>query len=415
MRRGSVGNAAPGRLSRNTLRRKLLILAPFYSDTPFRGYEKLLLHHLNTLPSEYEVDLITLALDGVRVCDWPKGVRRHFKVHLGFVDLFCGLFSVVWSLFPIQCWKFLSPAFSRAISKATSECSYDYVLCYMVRSYAAVPPSLREITTVFGIDPLTLSYRFSAAKSRFHYRIIYLLEAWLMYRLETRAASESRRYALITARDAKNFRDKLGISRQIDVVRYGCDVVEQRRSLDLRDKGLIVVTGNGSYAPNVRALSYLLEEVWPIIRQYGNFRLEIIGGDLHPNIVYLASRYPDISVVGHVPSVSERISEALASLCLTDLDVGVQTKLLESMACGTPAICSRAGANGLDAVDGEHFLIAESAKEVAIALKRLQGSDSYWELISLKCYEFVRDHHKWSDSSADLKVVLTGDERVRGF
>lgn len=389
---------------------KLLILAPFYSDTPFRGYEKLLLHHLNAISNEYEIDLVTLAVDGRRACSRPKGVRRHFKVRIGCTDFVRGFFSVVWTISPFQCWKFMSPAFSRALARATSECQYDDVLCYMVRSYVAVPPSLRKITTVFGIDPLTLSYRFSAARSKFHFKIVYLLEAWLMRRLEKRAVSESRRYALITSRDVRNFRKKLGICRRIDVVRYGCDLLEQRRSLDSRDKGLVVVTGNGSYAPNVRALSYLLEEVWPIIRNYGNFRLEIVGGDIHPRIRSLAARYCDVTVVGYVSSVSARISEALASLCLTDVDVGVQTKLLESMACGTPAICSRASANGLNAVDGQDLLVADSAKEVALALKRLQSSESHWGFISLQGYEFVRNHHKWSDSTADLKAVLSHEQ-----
>jgi len=392
------------------LKPKLLVVAPFYSDTPFRGYEKFLLHHLNAFSNDYEIDLVTLAFDGRRACDRPKGVRHHVKVRLGFFDFLRGAFSVVWTLSPIQCWKFISPAFARALARVTSERKYDHVLCYMVRSYVAVPPSLHKATTVFGIDPLTLSYRFSAEKSIFHYRIGYLLEAWLIRRLETRAVSESRRYALITARDVQNFSKRLGIRKRIDVVRYGCGLLEQRRSLDQRDKGLVVVTGNGSYSPNVRALVYLLVEVWPIIRSYGNFRLEIIGGDTHPKIRSLAARYCDVTVVGYVSSVSERIAGALASLCLADVDVGIQTKLLESMACGTPAICSRASANGLNAVDGQHLLVADSAKAVAVALKRLQSNESHWGLISLQGYEFVRNHHKWSDSAADLKTILSHDQ-----
>jgi glycosyltransferase involved in cell wall biosynthesis len=152
---------------------------------------------------------------------------------------------------------------------------------------------------------------------------------------------------------------------------------------------------------------FILKEVWPIISRYNVFRLEIIGASVHPKIRRLASHFADVSVVGYVPSIEERLSSALASLCLVELDVGVQTKLLESMACGTPAVCGRASAEGIGATADQHLVVADSPQSVADALKRLRDSAEYWERLSMQGREFVRSHHQWSESAVDLLRILS--------
>src|SRR3546814_2144411 len=50
---------------------------------------------------------------------------------------------------------------------------------------------------------------------------------------------------------------------------------------------------------------------------------------------------------------------------------GVQNKLLEAMAMARPVVASPAAATGIDAVDGEHLIVAEGGAAMADALCRL--------------------------------------------
>ncbi len=50
---------------------------------------------------------------------------------------------------------------------------------------------------------------------------------------------------------------------------------------------------------------------------------------------------------------------------------GVQNKLLEAMAMARPVVASAAAATGIDAVDGDHLLVADGAAAMADAIARL--------------------------------------------
>ena len=56
-----------------------------------------------------------------------------------------------------------------------------------------------------------------------------------------------------------------------------------------------------------------------------------------------------------------RIPVAEAAVCVVPIRQGGGTrlKILEAMALGTPVVATSKGAEGLDAVDGEHLLLAD--------------------------------------------------------
>jgi glycosyltransferase involved in cell wall biosynthesis len=387
-------------------RAKLLVIAPFCAEVPLRGYEKFLLHHITELVKYYDVDLVTLARSGLRKLHYPVGVTNHTVVHSNFFSRLIGGVLCLLKGLPIQCSEFYAPAFRRTIEKIVLSNDYDSVACYMARTFAAVPSELHTKTVVFAIDPLFVSYRFSARVSGFLHRIAYSIEGSLICRFESRIIKSTRSFALISQHDVRRYLRLFRPQRGIDLIRYGVNLANSNLPLVGRDSRMLVVSGSGFYAPNVRALQYLLKSVWPEVSKLGYFRLKIIGADTDPQVRLLAEAFPDVEVLGFVNNIFEHLSNAFACLCLVDLDVGVQTKLLEAMACGTPTICSQASSKGVGSVDGKEVLIANTPAEIVKALLALRASPSSWRSISENAYEFIDRRYRWAYSSQDLLRIL---------
>jgi glycosyltransferase involved in cell wall biosynthesis len=387
-------------------RRRLLVIAPFCAEVALRGYEKFLRFHLPDLILHYDVDLVTLGSFGRRALHRSPGVASQTVVPSSLMSRVVGGLLCLLRGLPTQCAEFCAPAFRRAIAKMVGSHDYDRVLCYMARTFVSVPSALHSKTIVFAIDPLLASYRLSARVSGFPLHVAYALEGFLVGRLESRIMTVARRYVLISSYDARRYVRLFRPPHGIDLIRYGSTPAKSIRPLPERDRGMLLVSGSGFYAPNVRALRYLLEAVWPEVRKRAGYRLRIIGADIDPHVRQLASTFPDVEVLGFVENVYDHLSSAFACLCLVDLNVGVQTKLLEAMSCGTPAICSRASRNGVGAKNGRDVLVATTPAEIVDALEALRESPELWKAISENAYGFICRRYLWEYSSQDLLTVL---------
>lgn len=387
-------------------RSRLLVIAPFCAEIPLRGYEKFLLHHIADLVKNYDVDLVTSDASGLRKLHYPSRLSSQTAVHSGIFSRVIGLVLCLLKGLPIQCAEFYTSPFRLTIKKMVLSRDYDKVVCYMARTFAVVPAELHAKTIVFAIDPLVVSYRLSARVSGFLMRIAYEIEGFLIGRFESTIIKNASDFALISEHDVRRYLRLFKPQNQIKLIRYGVNLAKSNKPLQFRDRRMLVVSGSGFYAPNVRALKYLLEFVWPEVSKLGYFSLKIIGAKIDPHIRNRAKAFSDIEVVGYVDNVFEYLSNAFACLCLVDLDVGVQTKLLEAMSCGTPAICSKASSKGVGAIDGREVLVAQSPLEVVSALNALRANTDKWQCISNNSYEFIDHRYQWANSSQDILKII---------
>lgn len=282
----------------------------------------------------------------------------------------------------------------------------------MTRVFPAIPVNAHDRTIVFAIDPLWVSYRLLSRVSNLFYKVAYALEGYRIRRLDHRIMCSASRYALISRHDIRRYGRLLRPPRDIDYIPYGCDLASENRLYQDRDPKILIVSGAWHYAPNVRALRYLLEDVWPAVHRLGYFKLRIIGANIDSEITTIINRNPDVELVGYVDSIYDHLSNAFAALCLVDLDVGVQTKVLEAMSCGTPVICNSSSNNGVRGQHRKDLLIANSPREILVALLELYRSRDLWESISSNAYSFIERNFLWSRSFKSLISIIDEENSI---
>ena len=103
--------------------------------------------------------------------------------------------------------------------------------------------------------------------------------------------------------------------------------------------------------------------------------LAIVGAN--PGAAVLAlGEVPGVKVTGMVPDVRPFYHGALAAVVPLRTGGGTRLKILEAMAAGVPVLSSPLGAEGLDAVDGENILLADSGDAEAWANQLVSLADS---------------------------------------
>jgi glycosyltransferase involved in cell wall biosynthesis len=137
-----------------------------------------------------------------------------------------------------------------------------------------------------------------------------------------------------------------------------------------RDGLTIAYIGLFSYPPNRRAAATLVEEIFPkVAEQVSQARLLLVGQEPTPAMLAAAAaRDSKIVVTGGVPDVRPYLG--LADICVVPLTEGGGTrlKILEAFASHVPVVSTTKGAEGLEAENGKHIVIAEDPISIAEAI-----------------------------------------------
>lgn len=168
----------------------------------------------------------------------------------------------------------------------------------------------------------------------------------------------------------------------------------------------IVFTGVMDYLPNVEGVIWFVREIWPLIRaRHPTAQFDIVGSRPTPAVRLLAS-HDGVHVAGFVPDVRSYLSEARVCVAPLLIARGIQNKVLEAMATARPVVCTPQAAEGLDAVRGEHLLVAEDARTFAHNVATLLQSPAEADRVGAAARAWVEEHHPWSRALATLEGIL---------
>lgn len=142
------------------------------------------------------------------------------------------------------------------------------------------------------------------------------------------------------------------------VVPNGVDVDEFTPSRIACEPNTMVFNGTLEYRPNVDAAQYLVDEIWPLVRERcPNAGLTIVGRA--PSAVARRLRRPGVQVTGEVPDVRSYLHRAAVVAVPIRMGGGTRLKVVEGLAMGKAMVSTTLGCEGIAVRDGEHLLIAD--------------------------------------------------------
>jgi polysaccharide biosynthesis protein PslH len=225
---------------------------------------------------------------------------------------------------------------------------------------------------------------------------------------------------LVTSRTDREALERLAtqyampLSRQgegntIRVIPNGVDLDYFAPSGEIRDGASLVFSGKMSYHANVTAALHLINDIMPRVwQQKPEVGVWIVGKDPTAEIRALASpgipgQSGEVLVTGTVPDIRPYLRRATLAVAPVPYGAGIQNKVLEAMACGTPTLASRQAASGLSAHPDHDLVVAEGATEFADTILALLDNSALRTRIGLAGREYVEQFHSWTAATEQLE------------
>lgn len=281
----------------------------------------------------------------------------------------------------------------RTVSGIADGGEFDLVHAQMVRSVDLVPPDLPLVVDL--IDAMSLNMSRRGARGRGPLAAVARREARRLVAFEAEAVGRADESIVVAPGD----REALG-SGVISVIPNGVDLDDLPYREEDRDSELVVFGGALSYFPNVDAAVNLAREVFPLIRsRIPGSRLRLVGARPSRTVRKLA-QLPGVSVAANVPSMVPEVGSAAVTVIPMRAGTGMQNKVLEAMALGTPVVTTPTVAAAIGAEDRDTVLVGDSAsalaqEAVSLMLDRHQAVE-----LARRARDFVSLRYRW-DTAVD--------------
>ncbi len=139
----------------------------------------------------------------------------------------------------------------------------------------------------------------------------------------------------------------------------------------------VVFTGAMDYWPNIDAVTWFAERIFPAVREAVPGAQFTIVGSRPTDAVLTLARRPGVVVTGGVPDVRPWLAHAACAVAPLRIARGVQNKVLEAMAMARPVVASAQAAEGIRAEAGRDFILAQGEADFARAVAtQLQTASS---------------------------------------
>jgi len=237
---------------------------------------------------------------------------------------------------------------------------------------------------------------------RLLHRLRWRWEAAKMGRVERGAVRASAAVLATSDADADVFRS-WGVTR-VEVVPNGVDTDAVAYAPPGEHRELLYV-GQYGYRPNEAAAVELVTDVLPRVREaVPDVTVGLVGRN--PTDAVRALAGAGVAVSGAVDDVLPCLHHARALVVPLRAGSGTRLKILEAMAAGTPVVSTPLGAAGIDAVDGEHLLLGESAADLAAQAVRVLIDDDLAERLSKAARALVEQRYDWGVFAPTVASVV---------
>lgn len=165
-------------------------------------------------------------------------------------------------------------------------------------------------------------------------------------------------------------------------------------------------TGVMDYPPNIDAVVWFVEQVWPaVINRHPDAQFYIAGMNPTSKVNEL-TKTKGVVVTGFVDDIMPYFNNAHIFVAPFRIARGVQNKVLQAFACALPVVATSMGAEGIDCINNEHLLIADDAANFQQAIFNLIDDSGMAQRLGDNACNLIHSEYTWESKLAPLNALL---------
>jgi len=382
---------------------KVLFLVTRLPVPPWRGDQVRAYHHLRHLARHHAVTCCALLARppaprlvaevealGVRTTVVPLGVA-------GAAPALAR--ALAGDRRPLQVLLYARRRARARVGRLVARERFDVVHAQLVRAASYLPAGVPAVVDL--IDALSANF---ARRGRVERGVLGPLARWEASRLRRYEGDLAARGVPCLVVSAGE-RTALGDAAAVRVVPNGIDTGAFAYREDGRPAARLVFGGNLGYFPNVDAARWLADDILPRVRAaVSGAELRLVGARPARAVRALAAR-PGVAVAGDVPAMAAELAAATVAVVPLRAGSGMQNKVLEAMAVGTPVVATARAVAGIEARAGEHVLVADDAAGLAEAVVALVRDPARGRALACAARALVERRYRWEDSAAGVEAA----------
>lgn len=315
------------------------------------------------------------------------------------------------SKLPLQVALYRNEAFKNKLLSIQSQ--YDLIIGNHIRTseYLKLLNSKKVILDMH--DAISYNYKNAIKLTKGFKKWIYKYEYSRVLAYECNIVSAFSRVVLISAKDRDWLKEHGADTKNVTLIPVAVrDDIKERKEDYSKDENIICFLGKMSYQPNTDAVLWFYNEVFPELKKLNpQLMFYIMGIEPTQDILKLQND-PNVKVTGFLKDPYEIMAKAKATVVPIRNGAGIQNKVLESMLIGTPVVASSIAAEGIEAKDGEHLLIAHNKKEFVDKTNLLLQSQDQRERIGKSGQQYIEDNYTWNGLWKKWKALANSNKEM---
>jgi sugar transferase (PEP-CTERM/EpsH1 system associated) len=383
---------------------RILIISPKLPWPPFSGGKIRVYETLRYLSNNHNVTLITSVRE-----DNQRKYRKYLQRFCGKIEVHTisrKTIAVVGRLIKgvvsgtplIQAFHY-DNILARKVWNHTNKNNYDIIQVehsYMSKYIGAIDPNnkAKKILSLHNVESLRFQREIKYTKYDKR-RFVLMWDNYFFPDWEETAINFYDGVVVVSEQEKKWIRANTS-SKNIKIVPNGVDTKYFSPTERTNLQKSIVFTGLMDYYPNIDAVNWFCDEIWPILlKKYPNLHFIIVGSKPTKKVIDLTNR-KGVFVTGEVEDVRSYIADSLAFIVPLRSGGGTRLKILQAMAMEIPVISTTIGAEGLEINPDTDILIADNKKQFIDKLDDVLQSKIKSKSIGKEGYKLVRNTYDWN-------------------
>jgi glycosyltransferase involved in cell wall biosynthesis len=309
---------------------------------------------------------------------------------------------------PIEFAYYNDAAMQKAVNRALANHSYDLIICFFLRTAMFVrhvkdTPKLLVAEDARIILEERATQDFSLSPQYF----VRKLDAERLRTYEPRAMSEGFSKVTFVSKVDEQRIHQADTKLPTGILSNGVLLSDYEFYAGEREDKILFFGHLGTYH-NILMANRLLKNIFPKIREVSpRTKLAIIGKSPGKELQRLVEKTPGAELHPDVKDVKPYLRSAKVFVHAQTVGAGIQNKLLEAMASGTPIVTTPVGASGIAGLeDNVHALIRVTDQEIIEATLSLLKNDDKALRLATNARHLIESGYTWDHVFERLDSII---------
>jgi len=193
--------------------------------------------------------------------------------------------------------------------------------------------------------------------------------------------------------------------RRVAAIPNGTDCEYYAPQNEEVDLNRIVFWGSLNFGPNLSAILYFADQVWPLVKKRKpHLHWTIIGKDCSPRLERIKD-LPGVDLIGYTDDIRPHVASAAAVVVPMLTGAGIKNKILEGWAMGKAILCTPRALGDLPGTHGGNVWLAQKPRQLADGLLTLINRPELRRQIEQEARQTALEKCSWDRAAEQLEQL----------